>query len=73
MIEFKIKFKNGDVGYFKVENLNTIEEAEELKEFVVQSFKNDATGGFTMIDLSDDKITGINIREIVTLGYSLVD
>lgn len=73
MIEFKIRFKNGDMAHFKVKDVNTIEEAEKIKDWVSTAIKDEATGGFTMIDLIDDKITAINIREIVTFGYSLVD
>lgn len=32
MIEFKIRFKNGDVGYFRIEGINTMEQANELKK-----------------------------------------
>ena len=73
MIEFKIRFKNGDMAYFKVKDINTIEEAEEIKDWISNAMQNNLIGGFTMIDLIDDKITAINIREIVTFGYSLVD
>lgn len=73
MIEFKIRFKNGDVGYFRIEGINTMEQANELKKIAAKAFNNEVTGGIEMIDLSDDKITLIDISEIVTLGYSLVD
>lgn len=41
-------------------------------EFMGKCIKNEASGTFKMLDLADDKVTVINIREIVTLGYSLV-
>ncbi|WP_133017105.1 hypothetical protein [Clostridium cuniculi] len=72
MVEFKIRFKSGDVGYFKPTSAITIKQADELIEGISELIKNKATGTFKMLDLTDDKVTVINVREIVTFGYSLV-
>ena len=72
MVEFKIRFKSGDVGYFKPTSAIAIEQADELIECISEGIKNKVTGTFKMLDLTDDKVTVINIREIVTFGYSLV-
>lgn len=72
MVEFKIRFKSGDVGYFKPTSAVTIEEADEAIKLMSECIKNESIGTFKMLDLTDDKVTVINIREIVTFGYSLV-
>ena len=41
-------------------------------EFMGKCIKNESVGTFKMLDLTDDKVTVINIREIVTFGYGLV-
>lgn len=72
MVEFKIRFKSGDVGYFKPTCEITIEKADEVIEYIGEGIRNEGIGILKMLDLTDDKVTVINIKEIVTFGYSLV-
>lgn len=73
MIEFKIRFKSGDVGYFKPTSEITIEKADEVIEYIGKGIRNEATGMLKMLDLTDDKVTVINIKEIATIGYWVVE
>ena len=50
----------------------TIEKADEVIEYIGEGIRNEGTGILKMLDLTDDKVTVINIKEIVTFGYSLV-
>lgn len=71
MNEIKIRFKNGDIGYFKLVEDND-EDINAAYEFVGNAIKAGARGGFELIDLADDKKTFINIQDITTIGYSKV-
>ena len=73
MIEFKIRFKSGDVGYFKPTSEITIEKADEIIKYIGEGIRNEATGILKMLDLTDDKVTVINIKEIATIGYWVVE
>lgn len=69
MIEFKIRFKSGDVGYFKPASEITTEQADRLIEYIGEGIRNEATGILKMLDWTDDTVTVINIKEIATIGY----
>ena len=69
MVEFKIRFKSGDVGYFKPTSEITIEKADGLIKYIGEGIRNEATGILEMLDSTDDTVTVINIKEIATIGY----
>lgn len=69
MIEFKIRFKSGDVGYFKPASEITTEQADRLIEYIGEGIRNEAAGIFKVSDSIDDTATVINIKEIATIGY----
>lgn len=69
--EFKILFKNGHLGYFKLK-IDTDENAEEFYQYISDAIQEGAIGVFELIDLSDNKKTFINIAEVTTIGYSKV-
>lgn len=72
MKEIKIRFKSGNIGYFKL-----IEDSECNIEDILIALKKviDRThiGYVTLIDLVDNKETMINLREIASLGYSNIE
>ncbi len=72
MNEIKIRFKNGEIAYFKL-----VDEEEDIilkfYEFLGDAIKDGARGVFEAIDLSDDKKTIIDIRDISTFGYSKIE
>lgn len=72
MFEFKIRFKSGAVGYFRAAE-ETIEDVELLATMLRKVMEGNASGSITMIDLADNKTTLINLQEIETIGYSLVE
>ena len=72
MIEIKIRFKNGDIGYFKLKNEIQEAEMEAYFDFLGDRFKNESVGAIELIDLADNKRTYVNIREICSFGYSYV-
>lgn len=71
--EIKIRFKSGEVGYFKFKQ--EIEEnlIGEFLDTIKECIKNKVQGTFDLIDMVDDKLTVINISEIATLGYSKLE
>lgn len=74
MVEFKIRFKSGAVGHFIAEDYDaTIEDVELLATMLRRVMEEKACGSITMIDMEDNKKTIINLQEIETIGYSLVD
>lgn len=72
MKEIKIRFKSGNIGYFKL-----IEDSECNIEDILIALKKvidrTHTGYVTLIDLVDNKETMINLREIASLGYSNIE
>ena len=38
MIEFKIRFRSGDLGYFRIKDLETTEEAQEAIDVIANIF-----------------------------------
>lgn len=68
MVEIKIRFKNGDMGYFK-----PLEGEESNMEAYLIGFqkimRNEHVGYITLIDLVDNKETIIALQEIVSFGY----
>lgn len=72
MIEIKIRFKSGDVGYFKFLNEVHDAEMEACFDFLGDRFKNQAVGVIELIDLADNKRTYVNMSEIASFGYSNV-
>ena len=69
--EFKILFKNGHLGYYKLK-IDTDENAEKFYQYISDAIQEGAIGVFELIDLSDNKKTFINIAEVTTIGYSKV-
>lgn len=68
-IEIKIRFKSGEIGYFKLlenEDINTIYTK------LGNAIKDEYVGVLECIDLADDKLTIINLSEIVSFGFSEV-
>lgn len=68
MNEIKIRFKSGEVGYFKLLN-DEIEKVFETLDDAIRDGRNDT---LEAIDLADDKRTLIDISDISTFGYSKV-
>lgn len=66
--EIKIRFKSGEIGYFKLED----DDIEKFYDFLGDAIRDGATGVLELIDLVDDKRTIINILDISTFGYSKV-
>ncbi|HCL4479894.1 TPA: hypothetical protein N2D99_001961 [Clostridium botulinum] len=69
MNEIKIRFKSGEVGYFKLLN-DEIEKVFETLDDAIRDRRNDT---LEAIDLADDKRTLIDISDISTFGYSKVE
>lgn len=72
MYEIKIRFKSGEIGYFKSEDN---EEQLMLRIFDVlgDSIKDGVKGVIELIELTDEKRTIINISDITSFGYSFID
>ena len=72
MIEIKIRFKSGNVGYFKL-----IEDPECNIERILKGLRavmeNTHVGSMILTDLEDNKETIINVKEIESFGYKNVD
>ncbi|WP_133014405.1 hypothetical protein [Clostridium cuniculi] len=69
MIEIKIRFKNGDMGYFKPDE----GEESNMKAYLSglqKVMRNEGVGYITLTDLVDNKETIIALQEIVSFGYS---
>lgn len=69
MNEIKIRFKSGDVGYFKLED----DRIEVFFDFLGEAIRDGLNGALELIDLVDDKRTIINIKDITSFGYSKVE
>ena len=69
MNEIKIRFKSGDVGYFKLED----DRIEAFFDFLEEAIRDGLNGVLELIDLVDDKRTIINIKDITSFGYSKVE
>ena len=63
--EIKIRFRNGEVGFFKLESDDIEEFCDALRNVITEG----TTGVLELIDLSDDKRTIVNILDISTFGY----
>lgn len=63
--EIKIRFRNGEVGYFKLEG----DDIEEFFDYLKKAIRDRVAGVLELIDLSDDKRTIVNILDISTFGY----
>lgn len=71
MIEIKIRFKSGDVGYFKLPE----GKKSNMKVYLSglqKVMRNECVGYITLIDLVENKETIIALQEIVSFGYSNV-
>lgn len=69
MNEIKIRFKSGDIGYFKLEN----GEIEDFFDSLGDAIRDRLDGVLELIDLVDDKRTIINVKDITSFGYSKVE
>lgn len=69
MNEIKIRFKSGDIGYFKLED----DEIEDFFDFLGDAIRDRLDGVLELIDLVDDKRTIINVKDITSFGYSKVE
>lgn len=69
MNEIKIRFKSGEIGYFKLIDDDNIEKTFNV---LGDAIRDKVAGVFEAIDLADDKITIINILDISTFGYSKI-
>nr|DAK74108.1 MAG TPA: hypothetical protein [Caudoviricetes sp.] len=69
MNEIKIRFKSGDVGYFKLED----DRIEDFFDFLREAIRDGLNGVLELIDLVDDKRTIINVKDITSFGYSKVE
>lgn len=69
MNEIKIRFKSGDVGYFKLED----GKIEDFFDFLGDDIRDGLNGVLELIDLVDDKRTIINVKDITSFGYSKVE
>ncbi|MDI9215965.1 hypothetical protein [Clostridium tertium] len=69
MVEIKIRFKSGEIAYFKLENYDI----KKLFDRLGDSIKDGAKGVIELIDLVDDKRTIVNFDEIASFGYSEVE
>lgn len=69
MNEIKIRFKSGDIGYFKLED----DEIEDFFDFLGDTIRDRLDGVLELIDLVDDKKTIINVKDITSFGYSKVE
>lgn len=69
MNEIKIRFKSGDVGYFKLED----DRIEVFFDFLGDSIRDGLNGVLELIDLVDDKRTIINVKDITSFGYSKIE
>lgn len=67
MIEIKIRFKSGEVGYFELED-----DVEKTFEYLGNMIVNNYKGVVELIDLADNKRTFVNISDISSFGYSEV-
>lgn len=81
-VEFKISFKNGNVGYYTYLEDGTIDNQTE-KEMIKNAEKDikmalnfkaeNMKSAMILTDCIDDKKTMIDVSEIVTIGYSLAE
>ena len=69
MNEIKIRFKSGDVGYFKLDD----DRIEVFFDFLGEAIMDGLNGVLELIDLVDDKRTIINVKDITSFGYSKVE
>ena len=65
MNEIKIRFKSGEVAYFKLKNDNI----DKLFDRLGDAIRDGARGVIELIDLEDDKRTIVNFSEIASFGY----
>lgn len=72
MNEIKIRFKSGDIGYFKLID-DTDEYIQNIYNYITLAIREEMKGTFEVIDLTDDKKTSININEIASIGYSKIE
>ena len=68
MIEIKILFKNGEYGYY-----TTSDNIEVVFELIGDAIRDSQSGVLLLKEISNDKQTLINIQEITTFGYSVVE
>lgn len=66
MSEIKIRFKSGDVGYFKLED----DRIEDFFDFLGEAIRDGLNAVVELIDLKDNKRTIINVKDITSFGYS---
>lgn len=70
MNEIKIRFKSGEVGYFKL--LNEDDDIDLTFNAIGDAIRDNKTGVVELIDLIDGKKTMVNIVDISTFGYNKV-
>lgn len=68
MNEIKIRFKSGEIGYFKLES----DSIHTIFSLLGDAIKEEKSGILELIDLTDDKKTIVDIRDISTFGYNFV-
>lgn len=68
MIEIKIKFKSGTIGYYKLIDDNI----ENLFNVLGDAIRDNKSGVLEVIDLVDDKRTIVNILDVSTFGYKKI-
>ncbi|MFW2490741.1 hypothetical protein [Clostridium chromiireducens] len=75
MLEIKILFKSGYIGYFTPINEDdpTEESIFRLRELISTAKKQLMRGSFELKELKTDYITVIDVQEIVTFGTRLVE
>lgn len=65
MNEIKIRFKSGEVAYFKLKDNNV----NKLFDRLGDAIRDGARGVIELIDLADGKRTIVNFNEIASFGY----
>lgn len=81
-VEFKISFKNGNVGYYtyledrEIDNKTEKEMIKNVERDIKMVFHHKSgnmKSVITLKDCFDNKKTMIDVSEIVTVGYSLAE
>lgn len=69
MVEIKIRFRSGEIGYFKLIN----DDIKDIFNILRNAIRDSKTGVLEVIDLVDDKKTIINISDVSTFGYKEIN
>lgn len=70
MLEIKIVFKNGLVGFYTqtTDEEPTEENMHKLRDFIGNAIKDDLRGSFELMEIGTRFLTVIDIEEIATFG-----